>query len=61
MKLKQKSNREKNNEIKSWFSEKINKAHKPLARMIKKKVYITKSSREIIAIHPTDIKNMGVF
>ena len=28
---------EKNNEMKSWFFEKINKIDKPLARLIKKK------------------------
>ena len=37
MKQKQKKTIAKINKTKSWFSEKINKIHKPLARLIKKK------------------------
>ena len=33
------------NETKSWFFEKINKIHKPLARLIKKKRKITQISK----------------
>ena len=32
------------NKTKSWFSEKINKSNKPLARLIKKKREKTKST-----------------
>ena len=35
--LETKKTREKSNEIKTWFSEKINETDKPLARLIKKK------------------------